>query len=69
MNHLSLNRDESERLATNTSHQLLLIFLHLSKMATEERLITKNVLYAGEGDVPEFENGSKVKTFHSIARL
>lgn len=38
-------------------------------VATEERLITKNVLYAGEGDVPEFENGSKVKTFHSIARL
>ena len=29
-------------------------------MANEKSLISKNVLYAGEGDIPEFEHGSKV---------
>ena len=31
------------------------------KMANDEKpLISKNVLYAGEGDIPTFEEGSKV---------
>lgn len=30
-------------------------------MADDKPLISKNILYAGEGDTPEFEPGSKVK--------
>lgn len=38
-------------------------------MVIEECLIIKNVLYVGEGDVFEFENGLKVKMFYFIVCL
>ena len=31
-------------------------------MATENPLISKTVLYAGEGEIPVFESGSKVNS-------
>lgn len=54
------------RLETGYWHPVSLGHLHRCavKMANandQQPLITKNVLYAGEGEIPSFEHGSKVQ--------
>lgn len=48
--------------ASPQSPTVHLLSLMSQKMATENPLISKTVLYAGEGEIPVFESGSKVKS-------